>query len=273
MDDKIQSFKKFLFSKRGFSLVALLFAAFILFSIVRGCRNSSLPYTTYHIGLDDRWASLNLVGREKIMTAFSNDVLRAIAKEQSFGYTLSFFPPDQLLARLDNGQLQGILSAIAPTSSLEKRYLFSEPYFLYGPVLIVPKISEFDTWEEAPHKVIGILSSSASIFEMSQEQSIQLRLYENPLKALADLDGELIDGVILPALQAYIYTQTFYPGDFRIATTPLTKEGYRLMALHNETGKNLIERFNDGLKKLKADGEYQKLVERWGFINPEKISE
>lgn len=270
MPDDKQSFQNLIFSKSGFILLSIILALSLIF-IVRSCSRTPLLSPTYEIGVDDRWTSLNLMTKERNMTAFSNDLIRAIAKEQGFRYNLTFAPPMELLSRLDNRQLQGIFSAVLPTSTLQRRYLFSEPYFLFGPVLIVPKKSEFDSWEEARHKIIGILSQSGAIFELSQEQSIQLRMYENPLKALADLNNELIDGVVLPAIQAYIYVQTFYPDTFRIATTPLTREGYRLMVHNNIEGKELIEQFNAGLKAIRENGEYQQLVERWGIFNPEQV--
>ena len=65
----------------------------------------------------------------------------------------------------------------------------------------------------------------------------------------------------------YTYVHTFYKNELKIATLPLTDKGIRLAAQRNEAGKELVERFNQGIAVLKANGEYHKLLERWGLVD------
>ena len=56
-------------------------------------------------------------------------------------------------------------------------------------------------------------------------------------------------------------------------TPPLTQEGLRLVTLKNEKGQQLIDAYNEGLDRLKEAGTYDKLLEKWGLINPEKFGQ
>lgn len=264
---------KLSFSKRkGFYLIGTLLAILALFFLTRTC-STTVHKHHFRIGKDNRWFTLNLMGKEKNLTAFSDDLLWAIAKEEGFRITFFHSTPPELMTGLEQGTLDGILSPLLPDSSLERKFEFSDPYILLGPVLVVPIGSDFDTWQEAKYKIIGILPKTSSIFEMRQDVSIQFHLYENALKALSDLENRQIDGVVLDAIAAYTYVNTFYKNRLRIATTPLTNEGFRLLTMNSAQGKALVEQFNDGLKKLKESGKYDELIKNWGLINPENIQE
>jgi polar amino acid transport system substrate-binding protein len=173
---------------------------------------------------------------------------------------------DRLMLNLENGLVDGILASFEPNFRARDLFSFSDPYFLIGPVLIIPKTSPLNINLELKDKIIGVPANSSSFFDMQGNTSIQLRLYNDILPALKDLDEGRIDGVIFPALTAYIFTSTFYPQHFSIATSPLTQEGLRLIALKNEHGNHLIEQFNAGLLSLKEKGIYTQLLTKWGLI-------
>jgi polar amino acid transport system substrate-binding protein len=151
--------------------------------------------------------------------------------------------------------------------------LLSEPFLLLGPVLVISTQDSLQELNEARRKIIGIDATSQSIMTLSldKDPSIQLRLYDNALQALADLDNHRIDGVVLHSLPAYIYTQTFYSGRLKVATTTLNDEGIRLMTLKNANGQALIQLFNHGLNTLRENGTYDQLLNDWGLVNPYKI--
>lgn len=268
----IGKMKRFFFSKKRIwifwgSLLAIFFIFFMLWGI-----KSTANGKVYHIGQDDHWYALNLMGKEKNMTAFSNNLLRLIAIEKGFRFSLVSASPSMLESRLNAGDLDGIISPLEPSPYLQDKYIFSTAYFLTGPVLVVSNTSKFDNWNENGYKIIGIADEAATSLELQQEFHILLQLYNNPLKALSDLNAGLIDGVVLPAVPAYIYVNTFYPTQLKVVTTPLNHDGFRLIALNNRQGQALIEDFNAGLKSLKDQERYQALFEQWGFINPEKTN-
>lgn len=270
----IQKLRRLFPGKRGYVVLGTILAIIFLLLLFRGCGSSAAHHRgTYTLARGDRFDNINLMGKDRNLTAFLDELISSIAVAEKMKFLLSVIPSNNLIRHLESQQVDGVFTFMAPTPLLEHSLVFSEPIFLIGPVLVVPENSPYDTWEELKYKIIGINSQSVTLLELEKDSTLQLRLYDNMLSALADLDAHRIDGVILPALQAYIYTGTFYPGRLKVATSSLTNEGLRLVALKNRRGEKLVELFDQGLNRFKESGEYDQLIDRWALVNPEKAEE
>lgn len=265
--DKIPFFSS---TKRRSIIIGCILGLFFVY-LVRSCTSNNFMETTYHIGQDSRWADLHLMGKERNLSAFNHQLLSAIAKQEKFHFSITLAPAADLVRDLENGKLQGIVTALRSSYLNEQRLIFSDPYFLTGPVLIIPSTAPLDGWNELRKKIIAIPSHSPILASIEQDPTIQTKIYDDILRALSDLSEHRIDGAIFPAVQSYTYVHTFYKNELKIATLPLTDEGIRLAAQRNEAGKELVERFNQGIAVLKANGEYHKLLERWGLVDTEQI--
>ncbi|MBA3722522.1 MAG: transporter substrate-binding domain-containing protein [Parachlamydiaceae bacterium] len=244
-----------------------------LFFLFRGCSDSVSKDQLFHIGRQNSWPSVNLMGKEKNVAAFTDELLSAIAMKEHLNMSLTLTSPNDLMSKLQDSQFDAIITNLQPEPAIERQYVLSNPFFLLGPVMVVPTESELDTWEELKYKIIGIMSQSPILLEISKDASIRLKLYDDIPKVLSDLFEQKIDGAILPALPAYIYIRSFYPGQIKIATSPLNKDGLRLVALKTDSGKFLIDEFNKGLAEIKTDGIYQKLIDNWGLVDFEHIGQ
>jgi polar amino acid transport system substrate-binding protein len=263
--------KKFLYFSPSrktsyFLLVALGICALLLLT---NCSSYSLMNTVYTIGQDSRWPQIQVMGKERNFTAFSNSLLNAVAKEEHFRIRMVVAPAADLVVDLENKKLQGILTTLQP-DSIYNHLLFSEPYFLLGPVLVISSLAEKKGQNEFAKKIIAVQSNAIHLPNLEKDPSIQIKLYSDILQALADLHDKKIDGAIIPAIPAHIYTSTFYAGELKIATDPLTDEGVRLVTLKNPAGEELIEKFNRGLALLEQNQMYQQLIEEWDLINVKK---
>jgi polar amino acid transport system substrate-binding protein len=253
--------------------LALAIVLLLLVFLMRSCSSSHLVKPIYVIGHDSQWSGVHVMNKNRELSAFNLDLLTAIAREEGTRFRLQPLPPTLLMRRLENGELDAILSNLSPTPINQSLYSFSEPYFPLGPVLIISAKNPLKGWNEKAIKLIGIQPNSSYQLNLDKDPTIQLRLYDNILNALSDLDDRRIDGVIFPAIPAYIYTQTFYEGKLKIATSPLTNESLRLVTLKTENGEELVKLFNDGLKNIQANQTYHKLLNQWGFLDIEKMGQ
>lgn len=249
-------------------LTVILFAGLIA-GIVRACSSMGSNHNSlYRIARDASWNNLQFAEKGVNALAFSNDLLFAIAKEEDVQFELLFVQPDNLLPGLDRGQFDGILSTMQPSS--KDWYLATNPIYLTGPILIVRTGSNATSLSDMEGKSIGIQTGSSTVFSVEKYPEILISSYDTPLQALADLDKNTIDGVILPIIPAYIYTTGLYAGRLKIAGGPLSHEGIRLITLNNTRGEHLEELFNKGLAALKSDGSYHNLLVKWNLFNPEE---
>jgi polar amino acid transport system substrate-binding protein len=256
-------------SKYRYIAIGVILGLFLLY-LFRSCSSDILMENRYIIGQDTNWNSLQLMGKERNLYAFNNELLTTIAKQEHFRVLLTAV--SNPLEELEKGELQGVLTNLQTSYLNENLFVFSDPYLLTGPVLITPSTLPVNGWNENRKKIVGVLKRSPMLLTLEQDSSIQIKIYDDILPALTDLRERRIDGAIFPAIPAYTYIQAFYKNELKITTLPLTDEGFRLVALKNEAGKSLIDKFNAGLREIKQKGDYNKMFERWGLINPENLS-
>jgi polar amino acid transport system substrate-binding protein len=247
------------------SLMAILMG--LAWISVSGCMGQrSLDYKVFRIGRDASWYPLQLMGKEKNMVAFTNEMLLAIAKEEGFHFEILDVRSHTLFEDLERGSYDAVFSALIPNVLNREKYEFSQPFFSVGPVLVVPKSSPVNSLVEMEGKIIGVQRGSSLVFTISQYPSLLFAPFDQISTALESMFDNKIDGVIMDLMTAY--SHGYYTSQLKVITPPLTDEGLRLVAKHGVASTYLLTRFNQGLKKIEADGTYQKLLVKWGLTNP-----
>lgn len=256
------------FQKRWIKIpLLLLLVAFLGTFIWRSCNQEVNAHKIYIIGRSANLAPLKFEGKEPNVLAFESDILTAIAQKEQLRVHLVTLSDTNLFGPLDQETYDAIIAAVVPNPLMKERYAISEPIFYGGPVLVVREDSTVTTLKELQGRGIAIESGSPMIFKLSQE-NLLLVSYRNMISALEDLNRGVIEGVILEANLAYTYTNGFYKDKLKVATSPLTDLGLRLIARKDSSGEYLITHFNKGLKELEESGEYAKLIDKWELIEP-----
>lgn len=222
----------------------------------------------YRIGQEQR-INLQMMGKERNLPPFNMEILAAIAKQEHFRVQL--FAATDPIKELENDKLDGVVTTLQPSYLYEKEFLFSNPYLLTGLVFVIPFHIPEEGWNERRKREVGVLKGSNLPSNFEQDTTAQLKLYEEILPIFNDLRNGKIDGAVLPFIPAYVYMHTFYKDEFKITTLPLTNDGLRLMTLNNPSGEKLIEKFNQGLEKIKEEGIYDDILENWDLIDVEKV--
>lgn len=266
--------RKFLSSGKA-RLIALagIFGIFLLFLFFKGCSSEIVTDFEYSIGQDTEWREINLLGKQRNLVAFNQDLLTQIAKTENLRFKMVPVYNHDLISDLEQERVRAILTTLAPGPVYEGQFVFSDPYFLTGPVLVIPSSSSVKEWEEIPKKIIGTEIRSPSIARFEKDPTVQKKFYDEILTALSDLSVYRIDGAIFPAIPAHTYVNTFYKNELKIVTPPLTGDGIRLVAKKNEIGELLVSKFNEGLKAVQESGAYAGMLERWGLVNVDRIQE
>jgi ABC-type amino acid transport substrate-binding protein len=246
-----------------------IFALFLLLMLIRACMGPILLISgPYHIAYSINWSPIQLSGKEANLQAFMDELVTTIAEDERLPIRLATFLSGDLLNRLNDEEYDAILLTVSLSPYIKERYEISKPIFIAGPVLVVPASSSVTSLEQLKGKPIGIGKDSPLSFKLaSQYPDLLLVTYDNTLNALNELGNQSIYGVIMEAQLAYTYIQVLFNGKLKVATPPLMDLGIRLITHKNERGKYLIEHFDAGLDKLKASGEYTKLLHKWALIS------
>lgn len=254
-------------SRKHLSTIGLLLVFLILYLLFVHRSQSTFMKDVYYVGEDNHWRDIQLYGKEKNFAAFTQDVLTAIAKEEKIRLKLINTRASDLEKQLLEDDFQGILSSMSPNEFKKRTYLFSEALYPLGPVLTVSTNTKIEGWNELARKIVGVNASSPTILNLQKDHSMQIKLYDDIIKAFNDLNDQKIDAVIFPVLPSLIYSRTFFPGSLKVTSLPLDDEGVHLVSLKNEHGEQLIKHFNNGLETIKKNGTYDALLKRWDLIN------
>lgn len=222
----------------------------------------------YKIALNSNWPPFEMHGKEPNLTAFATELLEQFGYKEKIRIDLTTLSHANLLEALKKGVYDGILIPITPDPFLKEEYAISLPIYLAGPVLIVPENSNIQDLKELKEKGIGVKTGASYIFTLGQKYNVIMVSYDNMIKALEDLENGYLAGVVMDAQLARIYTTGFYKDKLKIATSPLTAEGVRLMANRTNHGEYLIDHFNEALKQLEEEGAYGSLIKKWGLFSP-----
>lgn len=273
MDKTTRSFLVFLSSSKNIAALASVAALLALFLLLfKWCGREATELPLYHITQESAWSGVSLMGKERSVSAFSGDLLKAVAEQQKVRFRVNTVPSRrELLTLLDEQEVDGVLTALEPSFANKQKYLFSDPYLRLGDVLILRASLPLRGFNDQTTKLIGVHVSDLAILGLESQGNFEFRVYDNILRALSDLEQSKIDGAIFSAMPAYLYTRGFYDRQLKIATTPLTQEGLRLVTLKGHKGEKIIQLFNDGLKSIKADGSYDRMIDQWGLVNPERL--
>ncbi len=253
--------------------MAMLATLFIVLYL-RGCSSVHIGRkTTYLIGRETSF-QVELLGRERNLIAFTNDLLANIGSENKLRFQWVETNPSYLMQGLDNGSYDFILTTLRPDVVNQELYDFSEPIFNLGPVLIVRQDSQITSLKEMQSMPIGISYGFATNFNAVRSPGINvydlaLVYYNNMNRALDDLKNDHIDGVIMKAIQAYAVTKGLHAGRLKVVTPPFNDEGMRIVALKSSSYDDFINIINESINKMRQNGAYNAFISKWGLIDPQ----
>jgi polar amino acid transport system substrate-binding protein len=224
----------------------------------------------FKVGVDPTWAPLQFSDRQDNITAFSTELLTEIGKIQKIPFVRVTKNWDDLLQGLKQQEYEAILSSMPPYLFNQKLFNFSEVYLALGPVLVVGIDSPIDSIDHLQGKEIAVISGSSTDLLLQKAPGVLIRYYPSDPLALNDIINGTIEGALIDILTATAYCSDLYQNELKIVTPPLTDEGLRLITLYGKAG-NLVKKFNSGLDRLKKDGSYNKLLDKWGLYTQDKL--
>lgn len=239
-----------------------LFPIFLFFSILlSGC--SWGKSKSYVIGIDPSFYPAVLGGQADDVYGFTVDLLQAIAKIEKFNIKIDQSGSEGLFSSLNLDRYDAVLSTLYPLTTQTERYSVSNPYFLTGPVLVVPYSSQLTSLSQFDSKIVGTITNSDAFYIVQKYPYIVIDTFSNSAFLMEALSYNDIDGAVISILQAQAYVQNLYRKVLKIASSPLNNEGLRMVVLKEGENQKLIDRFNSGLKECKRNGIYQNLLVKW----------
>lgn len=243
---------------------------FVLWLGVKACsKTADLFEAEYTIARDGTWYPISLGGKEKNMLGFTNELILKIAEKEDFQVKLFNKGYTGLFHGLENGDYDAVISSLVPSSSNKSHFIFSDPIYLIGPVLVVRKGYTINSIDQLIGETIAFRRGDNIDVDFTRYPNVFMNVYDSYGKAVEALIDDRVDAILMEAIPAYNTIQGYYSGKMVVATAPMTDSGLRLITLKTPKGKQLIDSFNAGLRDMRGDGSFKKLLSSWQLIDTE----
>ncbi len=231
----------------------------MLFSLLPGCAQET---ATIRIATDATWPPFEYVDEETMeIVGFDIDLMTAIAEEEDLNIEFVNVAWDPLLAGVAQCQYDAAISSITITFERAQEMLFSDPYFAAGQIVVVAiDNTDIADKDDLVGMVVGAQLGTTGAFEVENITGAILRTYDDIGLAFQDLMNGQIDAVVAdnPLALEYVGKNS---DTLKTAGEVFTSEFYGIAVCMDNP--ELLERINEGLAAVKAEGLIEELVDKW----------
>ena len=191
---------------------------------------------------------------------FDVDIANEIARRM--GVKLVFEAVDfrGIIAALTSGRVDVLITGMVYTPDRAERISFSEPYFDGGIAAAFQSDKAITKPDDVIGKRIGVELGSAGdrFLREKYESRVDIKTYDTIFLALKDLENGRLDGFV-GSVGPMRYIMRNMPS---LKTTGLWDSRIQAANTRKED-KDLLNEINKHLSDMKADGTYEKLVNKW----------
>ncbi|MCD0162120.1 amino acid ABC transporter substrate-binding protein [Deinococcus sp. 6YEL10] len=217
------------------------------------------------LGTDPTFAPFEFKGADGQIQGFDIDIARAVAKDLGVRLEIRAVGFGSLMPQsVTSGRVDMAMSGITITDERAKVVSFSQPYYRSAQVFIVRggNPGKFAWPASVKGKVIGVQANTTGQFvanDLLKPKGATLKVYDDFAAGLADVRAGRIAALVGDAPTVADLKKRL-PGQFEQAGKDLAAEDYGMVF---KKGSDLAAAANKTLARLKASGEYQKLLNRW----------
>ncbi|MFX3623350.1 MAG: glutamate ABC transporter substrate-binding protein [Ectobacillus sp.] len=202
---------------------------------------------------------------------FDVDVAKALAKDllgDEKKVELKEVTSKTRIPMLKNGDIDMIIATMTITEERKKEVDFSDVYFKAGQALLVKKGSPIKGIEDVKKgvKVLAVKGSTSSQNIRAKAPEATVLEFENYSEAFTALKAG--QGDALTTDNSILYGMQKQDPNYQIVGDIFTDEPYGIAVRKGE--KELVDAVNKFLKKVKENGEYDKMYEKWIGENPKE---
>jgi polar amino acid transport system substrate-binding protein len=238
-------------------------------SIMSGCgaaKNDSAKSgdanKKYLIACDAKYAPFSFEENGKYK-GIDVELLDAVAKEENFDYELKPMDFNGIIPGLIANQLDGAIAGMSITDERKQTLDFSDGYFVSGVSLVVNKDNtDIKSADDLKGKSASLKKGTAGAKYAEDNQAkygLNLNYFDDSPSMFQAVENKNYD-FLLEDFPVIAYKIKVDPNSkLKIVGDKLTSVDYGFAVKKGENA-DLLKKFNEGLKKLKDNGEYDKIV-------------
>ncbi len=242
------------------SLLASIIAVWYLAN-----RSSSAPHkipeNVLIVGTNTEYAPFSFI-EDNSPTGFDIDLIHEIAKRMNKTIELKDMPFDALIPALQIGSVQVIASGITPTAERAQRVLFTKPYLVGDPLLIVSLAENpLTSIEQLTNKQVAVNEGFTADYYMSKIKGPELIRFASAMESFMALDSNRVDALVAAQNNVKPFLEHYGAKKFKVSVISGTSDEYALAI--SKKYPELLEPIQNALDEMEKDGTLETLKKKW----------
>ena len=215
------------------------------------------------VGMDASYPPFGSQDQEtKDYEGFDVDIIRAIGAEEGFDVEISNRSFDGLIPALQAKEIDVAINDITITDDRKQSVDFSKPYYIAGLGVVVRSDNDtIHTAEDLQGKTLGVSIGSTGEEAARKIPGANVRVFNAINEAFLEVQNGGVDAVVNDIPTNEYYVSHAGNKNVRTAEVALTKEDLGIAVLKGNTV--LLTKIDDGLAKIKANGKFSEIYEKW----------
>lgn len=215
------------------------------------------------VGMDASYPPFGSQDQEtKDYEGFDVDIIRAIGTEEGFDVEISNRSFDGLIPALQAKEIDVAINDITITDDRKQSVDFSKPYYIAGLGVVVRSDNDtIHTAEDLQGKTLGVSIGSTGEEAARKIPGANVRVFNAINEAFLEVQNGGVDAVVNDIPTNEYYVSHAGNKNVRTAEVALTKEDLGIAVLKGNT--ELLTKIDDGLAKIKANGKFSEIYEKW----------
>ena len=199
-------------------------------------------------------------GKEYI--GFDMDLIRAIGKEMGYEVKIQNINFDGLIPALDAGNIDVIISGMTITNERAEKVNFAKPYYQSGLTVVVKKDNNaVKNFKDLEGKTIAVQIGTTGANKAKEIKNAKVKEFNSSADTFMELKAGGVEAVVNDRPVNDYYLSQGGDKDAKALAEVLSAEDYGIAM--SKKNVELTKKIDEALEKLKANGEYDKIYEKW----------
>ncbi len=254
-------------------LVAVLMTVAVMATMLVGCGSKEAAATSadasekvWIISTDTVFKPFEYTNDKNEFVGIDVDLLAAVAEDQGFQYELQSLGWDAAVAAVQAGQADAIIAgATIKQERIDSGWIFSDGYYDATQTFVVAADSDIASFADLAGKNVAVKNGTAGkdfAESLQDEYGFTITVFEDSPTMYQDV---ILGNSAACVEDTPIMACSIKEGGLALKIPEgMESEGAPYgMAIMDEADQELLDMFNAGLKNIRANGKYQKILDKY----------
>lgn len=251
--------KKIVIAAAAVTMLALAFT---------GCakKEAAAGGKTWIVATDTVFRPFEYTNEKNEFVGIDVDIIAAIAKDQGFAYDLQSLGWDSGVAAVQAGQADALIAgATIKQSRIDSGWIFSDGYYNATQTFVAAKDAPIASYDDLKGKNVAVKNGTAGADfanSMKDTYGFTVTVFEDSPTMYQDV---ILGNSVACVEDTPIMAASIKQGGLALVIpSGMESEGAPYgFAIMNEKNRELLDKFNAGLKNIRASGEYQAILDKY----------